>query len=123
MGRNTEGVGGFALGDGEYVIAASVVPKGADGALAIVTTEGFAKRVEQSEIPTKGRNGGGVVMLKPGGKYGDINSAVFVADDGQVVYQEEKGKLKSIDAKEILQLSRATVPKPWPGEKINGFIS
>jgi DNA gyrase subunit A len=119
MGRVAGGVRGIKLPDGERVAGVLVIgPEDAKkGQLLMASSGGFAKRVPLEEIPSQGRGGGGVVVMKPGGKYGAPILGVL-ADDGQEMWLDAGGgKLKPYPVAKAPKAKRAIVPKRWPGEK------
>jgi len=125
MGRTAGGVRGIKLGDDEAVIGAMVAPAGQDKVLQLLmTTEtGFAKRVVMEEIPTKGRGGGGVTLMKTGGKYGSPRLVTSAVDKTEVYVDMGGGKLKNYPISKVPKAKRAMVPKRWPGgEKAIGVF-
>ena len=62
MGRDTQGVRGIKLRDGDYVVAAATVDEGDD--ILLVTTGGYGKRTKMAEFPKQKRGGMGVKAIK-----------------------------------------------------------
>ena len=62
MGRDTQGVRGVRLRDGDAVVSAAVVSDGDE--LLILTTGGYGKRTRMSEYPRQKRGGVGVKAMK-----------------------------------------------------------
>ena len=60
MGLVAAGVNGVKLGVGDEVIGTEILP--AEGDVFVVATDGKAKRILQSEFPTQGRYGRGVIV-------------------------------------------------------------
>jgi len=60
MGLVAAGVNGVKLGVGDEVVGAEVVPD--KGEIFVLTSDGKAKRVPSSDIPTQGRYGRGVIL-------------------------------------------------------------
>lgn len=120
MGRNAGGVGGMKLADGEKIVGALVCNAGEDKVtqLLMATDTGWAKRVSVSEIPAKGRNTGGVVIMKvkEGEKYGRPYLAIAAVDGAELYVDGGAGKLKGHPVSKVALVKRAIVPKRWPGE-------
>ena len=65
QGRAAAGVGGMKLKEGSKIVAAGPVdPEIWDGAVVSITSSAQAKATPYDEIPSKGRNGGGVRLTK-----------------------------------------------------------
>lgn len=121
MGRTSYGVKGMKLTDDNIVSAALLTD---DDELMIATTTRFAKRVPAAEIPTKGRGGGGITLMKPGGKYGEPAFLAATRGDWQVHISYEDGKFKSVGCDKLRQAGRAIVPKPFDQiQGANGVLS
>jgi len=112
MGRAAGGVAGIRLegGDDALVSLALVKP---DADLLGVTTTGLAKRSPLSEFPTQGRGGGGVVLIKPGGKNGYLAGAQVVTPADDVTITTSAGKVWRGPAETILRKGRALQPEPF----------
>jgi len=76
MGRGATGVRGIKLEEGQKVVSL-IVPKG-DGAILTVTENGYGKRTELSEYPSKSRATKGVVSIKVSERNGAVVGAVQV---------------------------------------------
>ena len=61
MGLVAAGVNGVKLGVGDEVIGAEVVPD-KKGEIFVISSDGKAKRIPVSDIPTQGRYGRGVIF-------------------------------------------------------------
>lgn len=117
MGRAAGGVRGIKLPGGAEVVGVVVVTADAakKGQLLMATTGSYAKRIPLEELPTQGRGGGGVSLMKVGGKYGQPQLAALVGDDQQIYADAGNGKLKAHPAKKVAKAKRAIVPKTWAG--------
>lgn len=60
MGLVAAGVNGVKLGVGDEVVGAVLLP--GEGEVMVIASDGKAKRLEQSEIPSQGRYGRGVIL-------------------------------------------------------------
>jgi len=126
MGRNAAGVRGIRLPEGARIVSAVVIRPDEEkgGQLLLATTTGFAKRIPYSELSKQGRGGGGVALMKVGGKYGEPKFAA-PARDGQTLYVEVGGgRFKSYPVSRVAKTrKRAIVPKRWPsGELAVGVV-
>ncbi|MED0678307.1 MULTISPECIES: DNA topoisomerase IV subunit A [Aneurinibacillus] len=63
-GRNTAGVRGMKLEEGERVVASFVVKPEAEDVLQIITKEGVIKRTFVTQFTTQGRSGKGVLVIR-----------------------------------------------------------
>ena len=62
MGRDTQGVRGVKLREGDAVVAAATVGDGDD--ILLLTSGGYGKRTKMSEFPLQKRGGIGVKAMK-----------------------------------------------------------
>ena len=62
MGRDTRGVRGIRLREGDEVVAAACVDEGEE--LLLVTSGGYGKRTKVAEFPLRNRGGIGVKAMK-----------------------------------------------------------
>ena len=79
----------------------------------LATSTRFAKRILVSDIPSKGRGGGGVTLMKPGGKYGVPRHLVKMEADWQLLLSGDDGKVRHLPGDKVREGQRATVPKPF----------
>jgi DNA gyrase subunit A len=80
---SARGVAGIKLGDDTLVAGGVMAPAG-DGALVVLSANGFLKRVPLGEFPVQGRGGQGVVGLHVTAATGPVVGAAF-APAGSVV--------------------------------------
>ena len=112
--RNSGGVIGMNLGDGEKVMFASQVNT-LDRVL-VVTPEGNAKKFSLNEIPIGARNRKGLKITSGKDKIFAVISPVVT---GEIVL-EEKDKLHSVDVNDIPIQTRTSLCKPIiPKVKMN----
>jgi len=90
MGRAAAGVRGILLGEGHEVIALIVVR---DGMILTLSENGYGKRTDIGEFPTKGRGGQGVIALQLSERNGKMVAAVQVGERDQLVIVSREGKL------------------------------
>jgi DNA gyrase subunit A len=82
MGRDTQGVIGIKLGDGDVVSGMAVADKDAvqSGDLLVITERGYGKRTPVSEYPMHHRAGQGVFTLKVTDRVGKLSATRVVSD-------------------------------------------
>ena len=104
--RNTSGVKGINLNDEDYVIAALPLRDSSD-TLALFSSKGYGKRIEQKDLLPQKRGGKGVNCFKAGLLTGELAGAQLVNDDDNVLILGNKSSL-CISASEIPIVSRAS---------------
>jgi DNA gyrase subunit A len=77
MGRDTAGVRGMKLREGDEVVAASIASD--DSVLLMVTQAGFGKRTKLSEFSAQGRGGQGVKAIKLVARRGLVQGAYLIS--------------------------------------------
>ncbi|MGC8886703.1 MAG: DNA gyrase subunit A [Verrucomicrobiia bacterium] len=106
MGRDTIGVKGITLEEGDAVVALSVVVP--DATLLVVGENGIGKRTDFNEYRTQSRGGKGIITMRTTEKTGFVVGALPVKDDDEVMLITEKGKMIRTRVKEIRESGRAT---------------
>lgn len=96
-GRNSTGVRGIKLGEGDKVIGMSVLQREAEDekgqAILCISENGFGKRTYASEYRTIGRGGQGVINMSVTEKTGVVVGTFPVTDDHQVMLVTDQGKM------------------------------
>jgi len=106
MGRTARGVRGIKLGDGHEMISLIIPREG--GRVLTVSENGYGKRTEMSEFPTKGRGTKGVIAMQTSERNGTLVGAVQVFDGDQLMLISNQGTLVRTRADEISVLGRNT---------------
>ena len=106
MGRDTSGVRGMRLRQGDEVIAAAIAEAGAD--LLVVTKNGYGKRTRVEDYPRKGRGGLGVKTVQLTEAKGQLAGARMVREGMHVMMISTGGTVIRMAAKEIKRLGRST---------------
>jgi len=106
MGRTAAGVRGIRIADGEAVISLIVVEE--EGDILTATENGYGKRSQTSEYPTKGRGGKGVIDIKTTERNGNVVGAVQVQDSDEVMLITNNGTLIRTAVDGISVLGRNT---------------
>ena len=104
-GRNSTGVRGIRLPEGEQLIALIVVDQG----LVLTASEnGYGKLTELEEFPVHGRGGQGVIALQTSGRNGPLVSALQVGLEHELMLISSNGTLVRTPVNTISVLGRNT---------------
>ena len=106
MGRTARGVRGINLGDGHSLISLIIPEEG--GRVLTVSENGYGKRTEVSEFPTKGRGGKGVIAMQASERNGRLVGATQVFTGDQLMLISNQGTLVRTRADEVSELGRNT---------------
>lgn len=90
--RNSTGVRGIKLKDGDEVIGMSVLKGNEDEQVLCVSENGLGKRTMVDEYRIIGRGGQGVVNMALSAKTGDVVATFPVTEDHQVMLVTDQGK-------------------------------
>lgn len=102
IGRNTSGVKGIKLGEGDEVVIGLPLHSNED-TLAIFSNKGTGKRIKLTEIPKQGRGGKGIKVSE------DTIGGAAMVDDTDTVLVIGRPNSICISAKDIPVLSRTAV--------------
>ncbi|HVM15911.1 MAG TPA: DNA gyrase subunit A [Egibacteraceae bacterium] len=106
MGRDTTGVIGMALSEGDEVLSATrAIP---DGQLLVVTDEGYGKRTPLERYPTQRRGGKGVLTAKLVEARGGLVGALVAAYEQEVFLVTDTGTIIRMDVSDIRPTGRST---------------
>lgn len=119
MGRNTKGVRGMRLKEGDFVVAAVTYPEKAPKPedkrrkffrhLLVVTEKGLGKRTPVKAFPVQKRGGQGVKVAQVTPKTGPIACAHLVTHETeQLVITSKHAQVIKLPLKNIPKLGRAT---------------
>ena len=106
MGRNTRGVKGIRLSEGDVVVGVDVV--GEAGAMLTVTENGYGKRTDVGKYRAQNRGGKGLIDIKTSPRNGPVVGQKLVDEDGEVMIITSAGKLIRTSAKGIKVQGRNT---------------
>ena len=106
MGRQTAGVIGMRLREGDEVIAMVATSQG-DGLLT-VTENGYGKRTDFAEYPRKGRGGLGVRTADLTSKVGKLAGAFPISKDQDILVIANDGVVIRVPAVQVRKAGRAT---------------
>ncbi len=107
MGRNSRGVGGMKLPDGEHIVGMIAVRR--DGAQVLtISQNGYGKRTDLDEYRVQSRNGKGILTQKTTDKTGPLVAIKSVLHDDQLMIATEAGIMIRMAVQDISVYSRNT---------------
>ena len=107
MGRNTEGVMGIRLAEGDEVVG-MVVVRHPDQTLLTATERGMGKRSEIGDYRVQGRGGMGLINLKVSRKSGPVVTIRGVTDDDQLMVITRRGVVNRQRVSDMRVIGRVT---------------
>ncbi len=107
MGRQTRGVNGIRLKEGQRVVSMLVTDDEPNDVL-LATANGFGKRTALEDFPIYNRGGQGVIGIQVSERNGELVSALAVTEDDDVMLTSNAGTLVRTSVAEISQLGRNT---------------
>ena len=108
MGRNTRGVRGIRLGEGETVVGMITVEPEADPCLLAVSANGYGKQSPLSDYPVQGRGGLGVITLKTTKRTGRLVSIKGVTEEDDLMIITRRGTMIRMEVASISTMGRNT---------------
>ena len=106
MGRTAKGVRGIRLGEGHNMISMIIPAEG--GRVLTASANGYGKRTEVTEFPTKGRGGKGLIAMVTSERNGSLVGAVQVFEGDELMLISNQGTMVRTRADEISILGRNT---------------
>ena len=106
MGRDTRGVRGIKLREGDEVVSAANVTEGDE--ILFLTTGGYGKRTAMTEFPLQKRGGIGVKSMKLTRVRGALIAALAVNKDDHIFVTSSDGIVIRQAVKEISRQKRAS---------------
>lgn len=106
MGRTATGVRGIKLSEHDKVVSLIIPNK--QGAILTVTENGYGKRTETLQYPTRSRATQGVISIKVTERNGPVVGAVQVDDSDQIMMITDAGTLVRTRVSEIGIVGRNT---------------
>ncbi len=106
MGRDTRGVRGIKLRDGDEVVSAATVTEGEE--ILILTSGGYGKRTAMSQFPKQKRGGIGVKAMKLTRVRGGLVAALALNREDQIFITSSDGIVIRQSAGEISRQKRAS---------------
>ncbi len=106
MGRDTTGVRGIRLREGDRVVGMEVLAP--DGAIFTATVAGFGKRTDLEEYRLQSRGGLGIINLAVSGKTGEVVGVKQVEPGAGAVLITQDGMIIRIGLDEVRSIGRNT---------------
>jgi DNA gyrase subunit A len=106
-GRNTRGVRGMMLDDGQSVIA-MLVAEDEQQSVLTATQNGYGKRTPITEYTRHGRGTKGMIAIQQSERNGKVVAATLVHADDEIMLITDRGVLVRTRVSEIRELGRAT---------------
>ena len=107
LGRNTRGVRGMDLPEGQSVIA-MLVAEDEQQSVLTATENGYGKRTPITEYTRHGRGTKGMIAIQQSERNGKVVAATLVHADDEIMLITDKGVLVRTRVSEIRELGRAT---------------
>jgi DNA gyrase subunit A len=107
MGRQTRGVAGIKLKEGQQVVSMLVTDEQANDVL-LATANGFGKRTRLEDFPVIKRGGQGVIGIQTSDRNGPVVAALSVQADDDVMLTSNGGTLVRTPVEDISVLGRNT---------------
>ena len=107
LGRDTRGVRGMMLEDGQSVIA-MLVAEDEEQSVLTATENGYGKRTSITEYTRHGRGTKGMIAIQQSERNGKVVAATLVHADDEIMLITDKGVLVRTRVSEIRELGRAT---------------
>ncbi len=106
MGRTAKGVRGIRLAEGHRMI--SMIIPAENGKVLTASENGYGKRTEVTEFPTKGRGNKGLIAMVTSERNGKLVGAVQVFDGDELMLISNQGTMVRTRADEVSILGRNT---------------
>ena len=107
-GRDTMGVKGLTLREGDTVVSALLVKDPENSSILAITENGYGKRTRIDEYPLQARTGKGVINLRCNPKTGSVVSVLSVTDREELMAITSSGVVIRIAVEDIVLYGRAT---------------
>ncbi|MEO8314650.1 MAG: DNA gyrase subunit A [Pseudomonadota bacterium] len=105
MGRDSTGVRGVKLADGQALISLIVV---GEGHVLTASANGYGKLTPLEEFPAHGRGGQGVIALQTTDRNGDVVAALQVAPEHELMMISSNGTLVRTPVSDVSIVGRNT---------------
>jgi DNA gyrase subunit A len=105
MGRDSTGVRGIKLGDGQTVISLIVI---ADGHVLTASENGYGKLTPLDDFPVHGRGGQGVIALQTTDRNGNVVAALQVSAEHELMLISTNGTLVRTPVSDVSIVGRNT---------------
>jgi len=123
-GRDTMGVKGMTLIEGDSVVAMDIITPDTGATILTVCENGYGKRTAVDEYPEQHRGGQGVITIKTTERNGLVVNVYQVQNDGNLMIITDRGKIIRMRVEDISTIGRNTqgvrLISIDPGEKVTG---
>ena len=106
MGRTARGVRGIKLAPGQRML--SLILPEPDGKVLTASQNGYGKRTEVTEFPTRGRGTRGVIAMQASTRNGELVGAVQVFAGDEIMLISDQGTLVRTRVDEVSVVGRNT---------------
>ncbi len=108
MGRDSMGVKGIDLRDGDFVIGMDIIEGGGEQQVLTVSANGYGKRTKVAEWRTQGRGGKGIIGMDPSERNGALVKLRLVSPEDQLMVITNGGQVIRTRVSEIRETGRNT---------------
>jgi len=106
MGRVSKGVRGMRLPE-DHTVISMVVPE-SEGLLLTVCENGYGKRTQIDEFPTKGRGGKGMIAIQASERNGPLVGATQLFEGDEIMLISDQGTMVRTRGDEVSIVGRNT---------------
>ncbi|NOQ84300.1 MAG: DNA gyrase subunit A [Myxococcales bacterium] len=108
MGRDSMGVKGVDLREGDFVIGMDIIEEDSDQQVLTVSANGYGKRTKVSEWRTQNRGGKGIIGMDTSDRNGALVKLRLVSPDDQLMVITNGGQVIRTRVSEIREIGRNT---------------
>jgi DNA gyrase subunit A len=108
MGRDSMGVKGIDLREGDFVIGMDIIEENSDQQVLTVSANGYGKRTKVAEWRTQNRGGKGIIGMDTSERNGALVNLRLVSPDDQLMVITNGGQVIRTRVSEIRQTGRNT---------------
>jgi DNA gyrase subunit A len=108
MGRDSMGVKGVDLREGDFVIGMDIIEEDSDQQVLTVSANGYGKRTKVSEWRTQNRGGKGIIGMDTSDRNGALVKLRLVSPDDQLMVITNGGQVIRTRVSEIRETGRNT---------------
>jgi DNA gyrase subunit A len=108
MGRDSMGVKGIDLREGDFVIGMDIIEKDSDQQVLTVSANGYGKRTKVAEWRTQNRGGKGIIGMDTSERNGALVKLRLVSPDDQLMVITNGGQVIRTRVSEIRETGRNT---------------
>ena len=108
MGRDSMGVKGIDLREGDFVIGMDIIDEDSDQQVLTVSANGYGKRTKVGEWRTQNRGGKGIIGMDTSDRNGTLVNLRLVSPDDQLMVITNGGQVIRTRVSEIRETGRNT---------------